>query len=408
MSQHTTSSRLSYRHTLYASYLGYITQAIVINFFPLLLITLHDTWDISLSRLSALLSINFGIQLLVDLFGARFVDRIGYRPCIVAAHILAGMGMISLGTLPFLLHDPYVGLLIAIFIYALGGGLTEVLISPIVEACPTEHKGASMSLLHSFYCWGQVLVILLSTIFFAVCGMERWPYISAAWSIIPFGNAIYFCFVPIRQVNEDAEGGQMPLMHLFRRPLFWLFILLMMCAGASEQAMAQWASAFAEAGLGVSKTWGDLAGPCMFAVLMGTARVVSSRLVKHMAVVKLMIICCITCVCSYLLASLAPWPLLSLAGCGLCGLSVGIMWPGTFTMASEACHGGGTALFAFLALAGDLGCTIAPWYVGLMTSLSKDGSLRSGMLPAVLFPLLLMGGLYILRYTARVKKKNGK
>ncbi len=400
------SIRTSYRHTLCASYLGYVTQAIVNNFVPLLLLTFHHSWGIGMPRLATLLSINFAIQLLVDLFGARFVDRIGYRPCIVAAHLFAGVGLVSLGILPHILPDPFTGLLISIFLYAIGGGLTEVLIGPIVEACPTQHKEASMSLLHSFYCWGHVFVILVSTAYFALFGTENWPYLAFFWSLIPFLNAAYFAFVPLRRLDEQEAVEQIPMSSLAKKTVFWLFMALMLCAGASEQAMSQWASAFAEAGLGVSKTLGDLAGPCMFAALMGLARLVSARLMRRFRLEHLMFVCCVTCVLSYLIASLSPQPLFSLVGCGLCGLSVGIMWPGTFSMASRALRGGGTALFAFLALAGDMGCTVAPWYVGLMTSLSPDGSLRSGLLPAILFPTLLFVGLAIYRHA--VNRQSGK
>lgn len=389
------SIRNSFRHTIYASYLGYITQAIINNFVPLLLLTFHTTWHISLSQLATLVSVNFGIQLTVDLASARFVDRIGYRPCIVFAHIMAGAGLIALGILPYLLPNAFVGILIAILLYAVGGGLTEVLISPIVEACPTDHKEAAMSLLHSFYCWGHVFVILASTLFFVLAGVENWRYLSFLWALIPLGNAVYFSLVPIRQLNQDTPEDAMKPGRLFTRPAFWLFMMLMLCAGASEQAMSQWASAFAEAGLGVSKTVGDLAGPCLFAALMGLARLLSSRLSRKYALSRLMMICCGLCMVSYLVASLSPWPVLSLLGCGLCGFSVGIMWPGTFSMAAVGCRGGGTAMFALLALAGDFGCMAGPGFVGMMTDLSADNSLRAGLLPAIVFPLLLFIGLIV-------------
>ncbi len=392
--------RSSYRHTVLAAYGGYITQAIINNFLPLLLLTFQSSWDIPLPKLTLLISLNFGIQLTVDLICAKAIDKIGYRPCIVTAHILAAVGLAGLGFFPFILPDPYIGILISIIIYAIGGGITEVLISPIVEACPTENKESAMELLHSFYCWGHVFVILASTAFFVLIGIENWRILAGLWALIPLLNAIYFLLVPIRQLNDPSEGEQLPLFKLFRTPIFWLFVVLMLCAGASEQAMSQWASAFAEAGLGVSKTVGDLAGPCMFAILMGTSRVLSSRLTLKYDQSKLMVGSCALCVVSYLLAALSPWPILSLVGCGLCGLSVGIMWPGTFSLAAVACRGGGTALFAFLALAGDLGCMSGPAVVGLVSN-AFGGNMKPALLFAIIFPVLLGLGLLLCRRTAK-------
>ncbi len=385
--------KTSYRHTVFAAYIGYITQAIINNFVPLLLLTFQSTWDIPLSKLTLLISVNFGVQLTVDLVCAKVVDRIGYRPCIITAHLLAAAGLAGLGILPFLLPDPYVGVLVSIIIYAIGGGITEVLISPIVEACPTEHKASAMELLHSFYCWGHVFVILVSTAYFALAGVNRWPVLAMGWALIPLFNAVYFSLVPIRQLGDSEEGHTMPPKRLFKTPIFWLLIVLMLCAGASEQAMSQWASAFAEAGLGVSKTVGDLAGPCLFAILMGLSRVISSRLTLKFDQSKLMTGCCGLCICSYLLAALSPIPALALVGCALCGLSVGIMWPGTFSLASEVCRGG-TAMFALLALAGDLGCMSGPSAVGLVAD-ATGGEMTYGLLFAILFPLLLGVGLLI-------------
>ncbi len=390
--------RTSYRHTMTAAYIGYITQAIVNNFAPLLFLTFSTSWDIPLSRMAILVSVNFGIQLTVDLICAGLGDRIGYRPLIILAHVLAGAGLVGLGIFPRFFPDPYIGIIAAIAIYAVGGGLTEVLISPIAEACPVENKAAQMSLLHSFYCWGHVFVILASTAFFALCGIENWWILACLWAIVPFANAIYFALVPIRTMRDEVEpGAVISLGRLLKMPLFWLFIIMMFCAGAGEQAMSQWASAFAEAGLGVSKTVGDLAGPCMFAVFMGTARFISSRITKKMRSEVFMAICCGLCVMGYLLAALAPWPVLSLVGCGICGFSVGIFWPGTFSLSAEALRGGGTALFALLALAGDLGCMGGPAFVGVISDVFTGGSLKGAMLPAVIFPVGLIVGLVILR-----------
>ncbi|MBE6586281.1 MAG: MFS transporter [Ruminococcaceae bacterium] len=397
--------RTSYQHTILAAYGGYITQAIINNFLPLLLLTFQSTWDIPLSKLTLLISVNFGVQLTVDLICAKIVDKIGYRPCIVTAHILAAIGLAGLGILPFLFPDPYVGILLSIVIYAIGGGITEVLISPIVEACPSDNKESAMELLHSFYCWGHVFVILASTAFFVLAGIEHWRILACLWALFPLCNAVYFSLVPICQLNDSIDGEQLPIRKLFRLPVFWLFVILMLCAGASEQAMSQWASAFAEAGLGVSKTVGDLAGPCMFAILMGLSRLISSRLTLKYDQSKLMVGSCTLCVAAYLLAALSPWPILSLVGCGLCGLSVGIMWPGTFSLAAVACRGGGTALFAFLALAGDLGCMSGPAVVGFLSE-GFGGDMKIALLFAITFPALL--GVGLLLHLHNTKKNSDK
>ncbi len=392
------STRLSYKHTLAAAYIGYITQAIVNNFAPLLFLTFSTEWDIPLSRMALLVSVNFGIQLTVDLICAGLGDRMGYRIPVVLAHILAATGLVGLGIFPRIFPDPYIGLLVAIAIYAVGGGLTEVLISPIAEACPTDNKEAQMSLLHSFYCWGHVLVILLSTAFFALAGIEHWWILSCLWAIVPLCNAVYFSRVPLRTLNDDTPPEQvLSLGALCKKPVFWLFLVMMFVAGAGEQAMSQWASAFAEAGLGVSKTVGDLAGPCLFAILMGLSRLISSRVTRRIRTEVFMAVCCGLCILSYLLAALSPWPLLSLVGCGLCGFSVGIFWPGTFSLSAVALRGGGTALFALLALFGDLGCMGGPAVISFVTDTAAGGSLKYAMLAGILFPVCLLLGLLVLK-----------
>lgn len=386
------SIRTSYKHTIAASYIGYITQAIVNNFAPLLFITFHDTYGISLEKIGLLVTVNFGTQLLVDLISAKYVDKIGYRTAIVAAHIFAAAGLIGLGFLPDLFSNPYPGICLAVILYAIGGGLTEVLISPIVEACPTDGKSAAMSLLHSFYCWGSVLVVLLSTVLFSVLGMDSWKTVACLWAVIPLFNVFYFTQVPIASLVEDGEG--MSIGMLFRSKMFWILALLMVCSGASELSMSQWASAFAESGLQVSKAVGDLTGPCFFAVLMGSARVFHAKFADRLELSRYMGFCALLCIAGYLLAALSPAAVLSLLGCGICGFSVGVMWPGTFSLASEKCPKGGTAMFALLALAGDTGCSLGPTVVGFVSAALND-NLKTGLLSAVIFPVLLLFGLFL-------------
>lgn len=379
-----------------ASYLGYITQAIVNNFAPLLFVTFQKSFDISLEKIGYLVTVNFCIQLFVDFIAAKFVDKIGYRICIVAAHLFAGTGLILMGVLPFAFADPYIGLICAIVFYSIGGGLIEVLISPIVEACPTDKKSAAMSLLHSFYCWGHVAVILLTTLFFVTAGIENWRILSALWAVIPLANAVYFCFVPINTLVDSEKSA--PIKELFKSKLFWILILLMICSGASEQGMSQWSSAFAETGLKVSKTLGDLLGPCMFAVMMGVSRVFYAAFSGRLKLMKFISVSCVFCVIGYLVSALSPVPALALVGCGICGLSVGILWPGVFSLAAERAPTGGTAMFAFLALAGDLGCSSGPTLVGVVSSAFND-NLRVGFLAAIAFPVALIIGIMLLKRT---------
>lgn len=377
-----------YQKTMYACFAGYIVQAIVNNFVPLLFLTFESDYNIPLSQITMLITFNFGIQLIVDLLSTKFVDRIGYRVSIVMAHGFSAGGLIGLVVLPDLLPNAFTGLLIAVVIYAIGGGLIEVLISPIMESCPTENKEKAMSLLHSFYCWGHVGVVLLSTLFFKLCGIENWKILALIWAVIPIVNGIVFCKAPIASLIEDGETG-MFLRDLCRNQMFWILMLMMVCAGASEQAVSQWASTFAEQGLGVTKTIGDLAGPMAFAILMGSARAFYGKFGEKIDLDKFMMGSSLLCVIAYLCISLSPSPLISLVGCAVCGLSVGIMWPGTFSKASATLKNGGTAMFALLALAGDVGCSGGPTLVGFVTG-QMSNNLKLGILAGIVFPILLI------------------
>ena len=384
-----------YQKTIYACFIGYIVQAIVNNFVPLLFVTFHDSYGIPLSKITLLVTFNFGLQLLVDLLSVGFVDRIGYRASMLLAHGLSAVGLFLLPVLPELFADPFIGLLIAILIYAVGGGLLEVLISPVVESCPTDNKEKAMSLLHSFYCWGQVGVVLVSTLFFAVFGIQNWKILAMLWAVIPVLNGLFFIGVPIAPLIEDGETG-MKLGELLKNGLFWILFLMMLCAGASEQAVSQWASALAERGLGISKTLGDLTGPMTFGILMGISRAFYGKYGDKIRLERFMGASALLCIASYLLIALVPVPALGLVGCALCGLSVGIMWPGTFSMAAASMRRGGTALFALLALAGDLGCSSGPTLAGLVSGVYGD-NLRRGILAAVIFPIALLVSLLLIK-----------
>lgn len=382
-----------YGKTITACFVGYIVQAVVNNFVPLLFLTFQKNYGIPLSQITLLVTFNFGIQLLVDLLSVGFVDRIGYRVSMIIAHALAATGLILLTILPEALPSPFAGILIAVMIYAVGGGLLEVLVSPVVEACPSDNKEKAMSMLHSFYCWGHVGVVLLSTLFFRVFGIGNWKILALIWALIPIANAFAFGRVPMASLIEDGEQG-LKLGELFRIKIFWVLLIMMVCAGASEQAVSQWASTFAEHGLGISKTMGDLAGPMAFAVLMGASRAFYGKYGDRINLDRFMIYSSSLCILSYLGISLLPVPLLSLAACAICGLSVGIMWPGTFSKAASALPKGGTAMFALLALGGDVGCSGGPTVVGIVADRLGD-NLKMGILAGVAFPILLLAGIVL-------------
>ena len=382
-----------YQKTKVACYLGFVTQAISANFAPLLFLKFHNDYDISLGNIALISTFFFFTQLLVDLFCAKFVDRIGYRVCIVTSEICAAAGLVGLAFLPDLLPNPFTGIILSVIIYAVGSGLIEVLCSPIIEACPFKNKEATMSLLHSFYCWGAVGVILLSTLFFSLFGIENWKVLSCIWAVIPLCNVFNFAICPIEHPTEDGKG--LSIGSLLKVPLFWLSILLMVCAGASELSMAQWASAFTESALGLSKSMGDIAGPCMFAVTMGISRSLYGKYGEKIDLMKFMIASGALCLACYITASLSEIPLLGLVGCIVCGFSVGIMWPGTISICSAKIPSGGTAMFALLAL--------GPAVVGNISQNAGD-NIQKGMFAGCVFPLVLIISVLFVKKLSRLNR----
>lgn len=388
----------NYKKTLVACYLGFVTQAITANFTPLLFLTFVNTYGVTFEKIAMIPLVFYLMQLLIDFAATKFADKIGYRTCVVASQVLSAIGLLLMAILPELLSVPFIGILLSVVLYAIGSGLIEVLVSPIVEACPFENKDGVMSLLHSFYCWGAMGVILGSTLFFALFGIEKWKVLVFIWALVPLYNAFNFMNCPIERLVED--GKSMGVRELLKTPIFWLMILLMVCSGASEATMAQWASAFTESAIGVSKTVGDLAGPCLFAMFMGVSRILYGKFSQKLDLTKVMLACGTMCVGCYLLASLSTLPILGLVGCALCGLGVGVMWPGSISISSQRCPRGGTAMFAFLALAGDLGAMVSPAMVGGLSEMA-GGNLKTGLFVATMFPLILVVGLLILRKLVR-------
>lgn len=398
--------KLTFKHTVLACYLTYITSAVSNNLAPLLFVTFNKQFGLELDKLAFIITMNFGVQIFVDLAGAKYADRIGYKRLVMIAQLFDAAGLICLGTLPNVLPDPYVGIILSAFLYAIGSGLTEVVISPIIEAIPGDAKASSMSLLHSFYCWGHVLMVVVTTLYFKLFGIESWSTICLVWAILPIVNFFFYIFVPVAQLNDDGNAETMPLRKLLSVKIIWVFLLLMLCSGAAEQAMSQWASFFAETELGVSKQVADLLGPCMFAIAMGAARVLFAGVGRRLDIRVGLLISSVLCVVSYLMAAFAPYSLLALAGCTLCGFSVGILWPGVLSLSAKTYPAGGTAMFAILALGGDMGCFVGPELVARVSTALAGGaepSVKSGLALAIVFPLviLLASGVLLLSHSKK-------
>lgn len=382
-----------YEHTIYAGYLGYITQAIVNNFAPLLFLTFASEFKLTMVEITLITTINFLVQLFVDLLCTKLIDKIGYRVSIVTAHIFASVGFVFMAAGTHIMENKYVGLIISVVLYAIGGGIIEVMVSPIVEACPTEKKESQMSLLHSFYCIGHILVVLMSTLFFRVAGIENWRILSVLWALIPLANAVYFMYVPLFDiVGEHEKTG---IRGFLKNKVFWILMVLMVCAGAAEQAMSQWASTFAELSFNMEKTAGDLAGPMLFAAFMGIARTIYGKYGDKINLHSAIKYCAIICIMAYMLATLVDLKVAGIAGCALCGFSVGIFWPGTFSIVAKVLKSGGTAVFAFMALAGDFGCAFGPTMTGFISD--NTGNFKIGLLVAVIFPILIIAGISMLK-----------
>lgn len=387
-------SKNKYTSTKIACYTGYFVQAIINNLAPLFYVIFQNEFGLDYTRISWLIMINFITQIFVDVASVKIIAKLGYRISVVFAHVFATAGLLLLGTLPRCLDNHYIGLIIPIVIYATGSGLIEVLISPIIEGLPLENKSGEMSLLHSFYCWGQASVVALTTFIIKFSGGGNWCFIPFLWAIVPLVNMFAFMRVPIFPPVPEGENEMKPR-ELFRNKVFVISALLMLCSGASEIALAQWASTFAENSLHVDKFTGDLLGPCMFALLMASGRVAYGLTGDRINVRKALTLSASLCAFSYLLATLAPGSIAPLVGCGLCGLSVSLMWPGVLSLSAKSFPNGGTSMFAFLAMFGDLGCSSGPWIAGLVsdavtkTAIDFD-PLKFGLFVCTMFPLIMV------------------
>ena len=390
------SIRDNYVHTLHACNISYVTQAIVNGFAPLLFLQFRDAYGLAREQLWPIILGNFWIQMCVAFACARIADRISCRLTLVIGQFCSAAGLALMTVLPDLFPSPLAGLTCAVALYAVGGGVVEAVTSPVVEACPFRRKAAAMSLVHSFYCWGLMIVVLGSTLFFRLFGLENWRILALLWAAVPLLDGFYFMFVPMRPLIAEGKQG-LGILGLVKLPVFWLMAVMMLCAGASEHCMNQWASSFAESALGVDKAVGDLAGPCLFALLMGLSRTLYAVFSTRLNLINCLIVSCTLSIAAYLTAVFAPHPALALAGCALCGWAAGILWAGVFSTASVAVPLGGTAMFALLALPGDFGCGLGPVYVGTISSFFGD-DLKAGLLAATFFPALMLGCLLYYKF----------
>ncbi len=375
----------NYNYTRVCCYIGYFVQAIINNFLPLLFVTFNTDYGISYERLGTLIVINFCTQIAVDIVSVKIIDKIGYKNTVLLAHILAAAGLTLLAILPRAMDNTFLAIIISILCYAFGSGLIEVIISPIIEYLPSDAKAASMSLLHSFYCWGQLATVLLTTVLFLVMGIKNWSYISLIWAVVPLINLFLFIKAPI--VVPESEKEHKRNKDIFKKSDFYIMLVVMLCAGASELAVSQWASAFAETALHLNKAAGDLAGPCAFALFMGTGRVIYGVIGHKLNIKWAMLICSVLCFASYIVIALCPSAMVSLIFCAVCGFSVSVMWPGTLSMSAASFVTGGALMFGLLAAFGDLGCSVGPWLTGIV---ADSHGLRTGFLMSAVFPLIMI------------------
>ncbi len=382
-----------YFPTKLAGYVGFVVQAIVNNFLPILFIVFQNVYNLSYEKLGRLILFNFATQMFIDLITPKIIAKIGYRKAASLSQGAAAAGLILLGTLPSLMNNTYLAIIISIIIYATGSGLMEVILSPMIEMLPTGNKSGNMAVLHSFYCWGQAFTVLVTTGLVFLFGFKQWYFIPAIWAIIPFLNMFSFLRVPIVQPSPDEKMSTFS--ELVKKPLFLVYMVMMFCAGASEIAMAEWASIFAQNALGVSKAIGDITGPCAFALFMGTGRVVYAKLSKKVSFTKMLVILNIFCFVCYMVVAVCKIPIIALIFCAVCGFTVSISWPGIYSAGARTFTTGGAVMFSVFAMCGDTGCALGPWLIGV---LADKFSLNVGFAAASVFPLVMViCALYILK-----------
>lgn len=371
----------SYGLTKVACYIGYVVQAVVNNLLSLLFVIFNaQPYNISLEKLGSIIFINFAAQLFIDYISVFFTSRFGYKKCVVFAQATSVVGFVLLGFLPRVI-EPYFGILFSILFLAVGSGLIEVLISPIIEALPSDNKASNMSFLHSFYCWGQVLTVIGTTALVFALGNDKWFYIPFVWSIIPFINTLLFTRCDILELENNSAHSS--ALSLLKNKSVYKYMVFMFCAGASEITMVQWSSFFVEKGFGTEKWLGDLIGPCLFAVLMGIGRIGYGILGKKVSLERLLCYFSALCFVCYLVVALSNNGIICALGCAVCGLSVSVMWPGVISLSAEKFHSSGTAIFSLMAMLGDIGCAVGPWILGLIAEYAFDYNLGRHLISAL-------------------------
>lgn len=377
--------KINYTPTKISAYVGYFVQAIVNNFLPILFVAFQDIYGIGYEKLGRLIVFNFITQMVTDILSPKIISLLGYRKTAVMCQLIAALGLTLAAVLPNVLPNAYIGIVLAVIVYAFASGLMEVIISPMIEMLPTSNKSGNMSLLHSFYCWGQAITTVGTTLLLSAFGYRGWTYIPLIWAIVPFINAFSFIRVPIVEPQPERKSDSFRVLFSDRR--FRVFMLIMLCAGASEIAMAEWASVFAQNALGVSQIAGDLAGPCAFSLFMGLGRLLYaafSEKISYRSTVIVLGLCCAVC---YYIAAFASIPIFALAACALCGFTVSILWPGTISAGAVAFPRGDAVMFSVFAMCGDIGCCIGPWLLGVV---AEHFTLNIGFAVSSFFPLLMV------------------
>lgn len=374
-----------YTVTKITCYIGYVVQAVINNFLPILFIVFQDIYGLGYEKLARLIAVNFITQIITDFLTPKIVNKIGYRKAIILCQAAATTGLLMLGILPRFVSNVYPVIIFSIIVYAFGSGLIEVLFSPVIEHLPIDNKSGNMSLLHSFYCWGQAFTIIVTTALVSFFGYKGWANIPLVWAVLPFIDMLLFIKAPIVEPKEDEK--EQGFKELFKNRKFKLYMLMMLCAGASEIAMAEWASMFAQQSLGVSKVIGDLTGPCLFAIFMGLGRIWYAAVSNKISFTKAIIVLNSICAVCYLGVAFCKISVLALVFCAVCGFTVSISWPGIYSLGAETFPKGNAVMYSTFALCGDMGCCLGPWVLGFV---AEFFGLNAGFAVATVFPITMV------------------
>ena len=375
----------NYKITKYTCYLFYVLQGTLLNLTPLLFVPLMEQYGLSYMKLGALASVNFATQLIVDIVLSKLTDKHRYRISLRLSASAAFIGYMIFAWAPGRLGDPYTWLLIGTVVYSIGAGLMEITISPLIHALPDKAKGKSMAILHSFYAWGVVLTVIVSTSVLAIIGRDKWNFIVTGWLIVPVIGFILSCIMPVPKPESGENERTAGSFRILIKPAFILFLAMIFFGSCAEAVMTQWSSAFLERAVGLDKLIGDIAGMSMFALMLGLCRMASAALDKKISLSTYMMLGTIGAVICYIIVSVSNVAAVSLIFCALTGFMVGMLWPGTLVLAADAFPKAGAWLFAYLAVAGDLGGVFGPWITG---AIADRSGLNAGLGAAAIFPVI--------------------